>query len=80
MTEAFFNAQVELRKFNLLLEDYSLWLGEPAPYKYIVMSLSGGHIAYANTISGVRKALAQEKRILSGKAEAPKVLQLSIFD
>ena len=77
---AFFNAQEELKQFGLWLEDFEAWLGEKPPYKYIVMSLKGAHVAYANTIAGVRKALAKEKRILAGREQPPRVAQLSIFD
>ena len=75
-----FELAEELKQVGLYLEDFAAWLGEPAPYKFIVLSSAGQHIAYANTLAGVRKALAKEKRIQKRKRlPSREECQLSIF-
>ena len=81
MSEAFYKAQEELKQFGLYLEDFNEWLGEPAPHKFIVLDIAGHHRAYANTIAGVRKALARETKALktSDLKQVAELTQLCIF-
>jgi hypothetical protein len=80
-SDPFLKLQHELKQFGLGLEYYQEWLGEAAPYKYIVL-YRGTHRAYANTLAGVRKALAREKKALKTRdlKEVAELSQLSIFD
>lgn len=48
----------QLKTHQLYLEDFNEWLGEPAPYKYIVLGVTGQHLAYGNTLSEIEQAIA----------------------
>lgn len=80
-SDPFLKLQHELKQFGLSLELYDEWLGEKAPHKYIVLKY-GKHIAYANTLAGVRKALAREKKVLKTDdlEQVTELSQLTIFD
>jgi len=80
-SDPFLKLQHELKQFGLSLEHYSEWLGEKAPYKYIVLKY-GKHIAYANTLAGVRKALSREKLVqkTDDLKQIAELSQLTIFD
>jgi hypothetical protein len=45
------NLQFQFGQAGYLLEDYTLWLGEPAPHKYICLSGKGRHLAYFATLA-----------------------------
>ncbi len=80
-SDPFIKLQHELKAFDLGLEYYQDWLGESAPYQYIVLR-RGTHVAYTNTLAGVRKALARERKALKTQdlKQAAELSQLSIFD
>ena len=46
--------QFKFGQAGYLLEDYTVWLGEPAPHKYICLSCKGQHLAYFAALAEAR--------------------------